>query len=226
MNNSNDPDIRAYIGATGSGKGVSIREALRRDRPKRLIIWDTLSEYSEFAKPVASLSQAIAAMSAKTFAVAFAPGGDMAAMPDKFALLCRAAFAAGDCTLLVEELADVTSPSHAPDAWRKITTQGRHRGLTVIAATQRPAHVDKHFLGGCTYLRCFTLRYEQDRKAMAGAMDVSVSEINALRTLRTPAGTEINYIERDFRIEKTTKGTIKLKNPRNGAALAAEKKQG
>lgn len=211
MDNSNKPDIRAYIGATGSGKGVSIREHLRQASPQRLIVWDPLYEYAGFAKPVQSLGQAIAAMKAPTFKVAFIPGGDVTGFEAKFAMLCRAVFAAGDCTFLVEELADVTSASRAPLEWRRVTTQGRHRGLRVIAASQRPAQVDKQFLGGCTYIRCFTLRYPQDRTAMAGAMDVPAAEITSLTTTEDEKQTTITYYERDFRCGKATKNTIKLR---------------
>lgn len=209
--NSNRPDIRAYIGATGSGKGVSIREHLRASKPDRLLVWDPLNEYGLFARPVRTLAAMVQAMQAPTFAVAFAPGEDPKTFPDKFALFCRAAFAAGNLTMLVEELADVTSPSHAPLAWRRCTTQGRHKGLRMIAASQRPAQVDKQFLGGCTYIRCFTLRYPQDRTAMAGAMSVPVSEIDTLETVEGEKGTAITYMERDFRLGKTTRNTIRMR---------------
>jgi hypothetical protein len=210
MDNSNRPDIRASRGATGSGKGVSIREHLRKEKPKRLVIWDPLSEYAEFAKPARTLADCITAMGAGSFKVAFTPGGDVKGYADKFALLCRAVFAAGNCTFLVEELADVTSASYAPLEWRRCTTQGRHRGLKIIAASQRPAQVDKQFLGGCTYMRCFTLRYPQDRAAMAGAMSVRAAQIEELQTIETHVGTEIMFFEKDFRSGKTTKNTIKL----------------
>ncbi len=212
MDNSNRPDIRAYIGATGSGKGVSIREHLKAKNPSRLLIWDPLCEYAKFAKPMHNLGDAIRAMSASGgFKVAYVPGGDVKQYPARFALLCRAIFAAGKATFLVEELADVTGPSYAPLEWRRVTTQGRHRGLSIIAASQRPAQVDKQFLGGCTYIRCFTLRYPQDRAAMAGAMDVPVRDLAALSTIEDEKKTVITFYERDFRGGNATKDTITLR---------------
>lgn len=176
----------------------------------RLIVWDPLSEYAEFANPARTLADCITAMGAGSFKVAFTPGGDVKGYAEKFALLCRAVFAAGNCTFLVEELADVTSASYAPLEWRRCTTQGRHRGLKIIAASQRPAQVDKQFLGGCTYIRCFTLRYPQDKAAMAGAMSVPRTSLDELQTIETDRGTEITYLEKDFRGGNTTKNTIKL----------------
>ena len=211
MDNSNRPDIRAYIGATGSGKGVSIREHLRKSKPSRLIVWDPLGEYGEFVtKTTAKLSELITAMQAPAFRVAYWPGNDPARFRDRFAAFCEAAFSAGNLTVLVEELADVTSPSWAPGWWRYCTTKGRHRGLKIIAASQRPAQVDKDFLGGCTYIRCFTLRYKPDRVAMASSMDVDLSDIAALTTVEAGAVTTINYLERDFRSGKTSNGSMKL----------------
>lgn len=210
MDNSNRPDIRAYIGATGSGKGVSIREHLQAEKPSRLLVWDPLGEYGQFAARETQLASVALAMKAPAFRVSYWPGNDPRQYAGRFAVFCRAAFAAGNLTMLVEELADVTSASHAPLEWRRCTTQGRHRGLRIVAASQRPAQVDKQFLGGCTYIRCFTLRYPADRAAMAGAMDVPASEISSLTTVETTRGTEITYLERDFREGKTTRGTRRL----------------
>jgi len=212
MDNSNRPDIRAYIGATGSGKGVSIRAHLKAERPARLVIWDPLGEYREFVRTTTPDLAAVAkALKAERFAVAYWPGADPTQFAERFDLFCRMVFAAGRCTVLVEELADVTTPSRAPLPWRRMNTQGRHQGLRIIAASQRPAQVDKQFLGGCTYIRCFTLRYPADRQAMAACMDVLLSDVSALSTVETATGTTIKYIERDFRAGRTEKGQVKLK---------------
>lgn len=209
-NNSNRPDIRAYIGTTGSGKGVSIREHLKTERPARLLVWDPLGEYGQFVTTTTpKLADLAKHASGAAFRVAYYPGADPNGYADKFALFCRIAFAAGNCTVLIEELSDVTKPSYAPLPWRRLTKQGRHRGLRLIAASQRPADVDKNFFGGCTYIRVFTLRYADDEKAMAAVMKVPVAEIAALMTTEAGNVTTINYIERDFRDQKTTKGTIK-----------------
>ncbi len=210
-NNSNRPDIRAYIGATGSGKGVSVRAHLKAERPTRMLVWDPLGEYGDFVTAtVGDLAKLGQAAQRATFRVAYWPGNDPKEYAERFAMFCRIAFAAGDLLMLVEELADVTSPSFAPQPWRRCTTQGRHRGLRIVAASQRPAQVDKQFLGGCTYIRCFTLRYPADRTAMAQCMDVPQPQVAALVTIEDERRTTINYIERDFREGKTTTGAIKL----------------
>lgn len=211
MDNSNRPDIRAYIGATGSGKGVSIRAHLDEEPLTRFLAWDPLGEYGKYGTTMTSLAGVAKALQAPSFRVAFNPGPNPKEFAPKFAMLCRIAFAAGKLKYLVEELADVTGPSFAPLEWRRCTTQGRHRGLRIVAASQRPAQIDKQFLGGCTYIRCFTLRYPADRQAMAGAMDVPLLDINSLSTVEGERKTVITYMEKDFRAGKTQRGTIELK---------------
>lgn len=212
MDNSNKPNLRLYCGATGSGKGVSIREYWQQLKPRRALIWDPLGEYGKFAThrtgkigDVARIAQGPA------FVVAYCPGPDTSTYKEKFELFCRIAFAAGNLVLFIEELADVTSPSYAPLAWRQCTKKGRHAGLQIIAATQRPADIDKHFLGGCTYIRCFTQRFPADAKAMAGAMKLPLADIDRLETIEEPGGaTVLTWIEKDFRTGKTTPGRRRM----------------
>ena len=204
MDNSNKPNLRLYCGATGSGKGVSVREYWAKLKPRRALIWDPLGEYAKFATHVVSnLGEVARIAKQKTFVVVYVPGPDVRTYDDKFSLFCRIAYAAQNLVL--------TAPTHAPLAWRQCTKKGRHAGLQIIAATQRPADIDKHFLGGCTYIRCFTQRFPADAKAMAGAMKLHVNEINALETIETDSGaTVLNWIEKDFRTAKTTHGSKKM----------------
>lgn len=196
-------DVRAFIGATGSGKGIGIRQHIARDKPARLMIFDPMHEYGDLAKPVQTVGQVIAAMRGKSWRVAWQPadGTDYEgkAFKAQFEIFCKAAFALGDCWLLVEELELVTRPTWAPPAWRNCTKRGRHQGLTVIGASQRPADCDKAFLSSCTYIRCHGLREYGDRQRMAQALDVDIGQIEALATrTKSDRETEITYFERDY----------------------------
>ena len=215
MDNSNKPSLRAYIGATGSGKGVSVREHLKLEKSDRLVVWDPLREYGQFGKYVTTIQELCKALASPKFTVCYWPGAEVAAFPAKFDLFCRAVFAAGNCTVHIEELADVTTPSHAPPSWRRITKQGRHQGLRVIAATQRPADCDKAFLSGVTYIRAFMLRWPKDKKVIAECMDEPLQEVSSLTTVEKPDGsTHITYLEKDFRAGTRGKKTIVLKGKR------------
>lgn len=213
MTSANRPSIRAYIGASGSGKGVSVEAHLKAEKPARLVVWDPQDEWAALGRVVTSVDQLREAMKRPTWRLVYQPGMDSKKFPARFSAFCEVAYTAGDCTMLVEELADVTSPSWAPPAWGRCCTSGRHRGLCVIACTQSPALVDKKFLGNATYIRCFTLREEPHRKRMALALDVPIAQVNALQTVELPDGTgaDITFYERDFRTGERGQKTIKLR---------------
>lgn len=210
----NKPCIEAYIGATGSGKGVSIKRRLKTLGAKHLLIWDPRDEYGAEAPSYSDRRSLTLAFHGKKGRIkARYVANDREKLADQFDFVCRLAFDVGNMTFLAEELSDVTQPSWAPPAWRKLLTQGRHKAMVILGAAQRPAMIDKAFLGGCTYIRCFTLRYPQDRKAMADAMDVDRARIDALATTEDDVrGTVIGYLERDFRTADEAKaGNIKFR---------------
>jgi hypothetical protein len=222
---TNKPNLEAYIGSTGSGKGVSIKARLKTLLAEGwpLIVWDPRDEYGDFAKRATAVQvlDAVAAIKrgGTPPAVRFVHDGK-SNLAKAFAWLCEAAFRAGGCVFLAEELSDVTTASLAPPEWKRILTQGRHQGMYVIGAAQRPALIDKTFLGQCTYVRVFNLRYADDRKAMAKAMDVDEAKISELRTTddedagKPFINTEINFLERDFRRGVLQAGQIKLRKKR------------
>lgn len=208
----NRPMVWAYIGASGSGKGVSINKALAQLKPQRLLIWDPRDEYGKHAKKITTLPALVAEFKkagAGPVRVRYVAGSSMP-LAQAFALVCALAFEVGSLVFLAEELSDVTTASQAPAAWRRCITQGRHRGLHIIGAAQRPALIDKTFLGNCTFIRCFTLRYSDDRAAMAKALDVPLADVSALQTVETDKATTIAFLERDFRAGTQQAGTIRL----------------
>lgn len=209
-------DIRAFCGATGTGKGIGINQALKELKPPRLIIFDPLREYGHVAKPVATVRQVITAMQAKNFKVAWQPHEDTdyesKAFKEDFSLFCKAAFRAGDLCMLVEELELVTRPSWAPAAWRNCTKRGRHTGLVIMAATQRPADADKAFWSSCTYIRCHALRETGDGERMAKVLKTTYEQIDKLQTIAVNANeTRITYYEKDFNTGECGEKTITLK---------------
>lgn len=196
-------DIRAFVGTTGSGKGVGINEHLAALKPKRLIVFDPLKEYGEMGQVVTSVQGVLTAMKKPNFKVIWQPDDeteyDKQPFKDDFALFCRGAFLVGELCMLVEELELVTRPTWAPAAWRNCTKRGRHKGLIIIAATQRPADADKAFWSSCSYIRCHALRETSDKDRMARVLDVPYEQINDLETIAvSQTKTSITYYERDF----------------------------
>lgn len=205
-------DIRAFVGSTGSGKGVGINGDLDALNPSRLVAFDPLKEYGERGQIVTTVDAAIEAMMRATFRVIWQPDDDTdydsKEFKKDFQRLCKAVFMVGTLVFLVEELELVTRPTWAPPAWRNCTKRGRHKRLIIIAATQRPADADKAFWSGCSYIRCHSLRESGDKDRMAKVLDVPYEQINALKTLElSDTKTQITYYERhfskDIRGEKT-----------------------
>ena len=91
----------------------------------------------------------------------------------RFDALCSIAYELGDLTLLVEELQLVTTPSWAPPAWSDCTLRGRHRRLSIIGLSQRPASVDKNFLSNCSTVSTCRLNFEEDVQCMARMLGVA-----------------------------------------------------
>lgn len=173
----------AVLAASEMGKGVWLKARLKETRPDRLIIWDTNDEYDAAARAVATFGELLRAIAAPRFAVRYVPKArkdkDLRAEFEDF---CTIAYAAAGATIVVEELADVTAPSYAPPAWRKLNTRGRHhQGLTLYWCSQSPAFIDKASLGNATHLHVGYLGEPRHRQAAAAHMGCSAEHIDALR---------------------------------------------
>lgn len=200
---ANEADVIAVIGATGSGKGVYIKNYALTKAERRLWIWDYMQEYGPLVDlSTGALGTALQAVGGKTFRVAFKPSYDDKTRAKQFDLFCKAAVAAGNLRMVVEELAFVTSPAHAPAGWKAATSIGRHKGLRLIGASQRPAQVDKAFWSNCTEIHCGFLNYEDDQKVMARALGVALSDIQGLKPLE--------YIHKNVRTKEIVTGKVKI----------------
>lgn len=189
---ANKAQIIAVMGASGSGKSTFIKRLLRKPKPARLMIWDPMREYSEFGQVFDTLCLLVDHLGrdSKKFAVVFQPSVNDKARARQFDVFCGLSMALGDLTLVVEELKFVTRPGYAPVRWSAVTMTGRHKGLTVIGASQRPASIDKDFLGNCTMIRTGRLAYPEDVKALSKSMQVPDADIAALKPLE--------WIEKDM----------------------------
>lgn len=173
----------AVLAASEMGKGVWLKATLKANRPTRLLIWDTNDEYDALARRVASFTDLLRAIAKPAFAVRYVPKArkdrDLRA---EFEAFCTIAYSAAESTIVVEELADVTAPSYAPPAWRKLNTRGRHhQGLTLYWCSQSPAFIDKASLGNATHLHVGYLGEPRHRQAAAAHMGCTAEAIDALR---------------------------------------------
>jgi hypothetical protein len=199
----NDARIWAFIAQSGMGKGLLMKAALRRLKPRRIIILDTKDENGEFGEMLPTLRDVTLASFKKEFRVRYrCRGVTLKDRRNEFEALCTIASKAGNCTYLIEELGRYTSPSWAPPAWADCTNDGRHDGLHIIAASQFPAQLDKAFLGNATEMWCGYLGEKPHRVVMAEKMDIEPDKIKALQRF------EFLHFDRDARTVKPIKAKI------------------
>lgn len=212
-----DLQIWAVVGASGTGKGLWVKQRLRDLAPARFVAWDFKNEYQEFGRQVETLAQLRQAMiSAGEGPGRFryvCRGAGEKTLRREFEALCELVYSWEHCIFVAEELANVTTPGWAPASWRKMTTSGRHAGVHIIGATQTPALVDKTFLGNATMVHCCALREFQHRQAVARSMDVDEARIAAL--------VKFQYLEKDFDTGEVRDGWVKVPGKRQPAARPA-----
>jgi DNA helicase HerA-like ATPase len=198
-------NITAVFGATGSGKSLFVKSQIAGVR--RLIVFDSMGEYiAEGLTVIRSARALLEAVKAKEFRVAFVPAAADKARADQFAFVCDLAFRAKNLMLVVEELRFLTKPSWAPMEWARINSQGRHANLSVIGTSQRPASVDKDFVGNCTRVRSGRLAYDDDARAVAKVLRIPEGELLELPPLA--------YIERELTTGNVSRGVIALPKSR------------
>ena len=173
------------MGARGTGKTAWATRQPEYVGARRLVVWDLMREAAHASLPATeSLAEFIGQLKAKTFRVAFRPSPDDAKREAQFEVWCRACLLAGHLTAHVEELAFVTKPHKAPPAWRRMILLGRHEPhvLTIIGTSQRPAQVDKEFLGNADVLHVGRL-IGADAEGPARILGVKPQELENLPDL-------------------------------------------
>lgn len=176
---------------------------------ERLLVFDSVGEFSRSRRvaPVRTLE----ALGELVLADVRAPGafryGYVGPVSrEHFDTFCRLAWVwlrsrAG--TLVVEELADVTSPGKAPAAWGAIVRKCRHINRAhVFALTQRPAESDKTIVGNAAVVHAGFFNFPEDCDYMGKILRVPAEELAALP--------EFHYLERDMRARVTTRGVTRL----------------
>lgn len=173
-----DADIIAVFGGSGTGKSWRFRDLTKKD--KRLVVWDSMAEYDDLTIIDGDMKLLIALMSRrKRFRVSFRP--DFERLDLQFKQFCAAVYAIGNMRVGVEELNEVTKPSYAPPKWKGVCSRGRHRGLQIVGMSQRPASVDKDFIGNATEIYSGRLPFAPDWKSLAGKFGKDAPKLETLK---------------------------------------------
>lgn len=182
----------AAFGARGTGKTAWVIQLIAKSRPKRLLVWDYKHDPSlrqGMGDPFTSLADVARAAKAPAFKVRYLVNHDLD-IAAQFDLFCRIAYFAGNLTMFVDELPEVTKANRAPPAWKKCVNVGReyvHEGktksLTIIGAGQRPSECDKTFIANCDIVHTGRLGDMGDAKRISTSWGIGVGELSNLPDL-------------------------------------------
>ena len=162
-----DAELTAIFGRRGCGKST-ICKALLKSR-SRVVVFDPCDEYSAGRGWVRvtsrkALAEAIAKRISKGFKIAYVPpeGDHIEALHWVAEIIWRAGEGGRNrhITLVIEE-ANMALPKHAlprdRSAAKRLILQGRHRGIEMIAVTQRPSLLSSDFIGNCATIYAFAV---------------------------------------------------------------------
>lgn len=209
------PDGRGFLVAGASGSGKSAWTIQQCGAAPRLLVWDTMGEWSERlrlkrAGSIADLHRLIVADLPR--GAGFRVGYTGPITREHFEAFCRLAWVwlrAHVGVLVIEELSDVTTPGKAPAAWGEIVRKGRHVGATVYALTQNPAESDKTIANNAAVLHCGMLAFHRAREYMAHFLDVPLQDVAGLQ--------QLEWIERDMRSRELRTGRVTFPKARRRA---------
>lgn len=173
---------------SGSSRCGKTAKTTRLVRPfKTVFIWDIEAQWCKLQgyKKVSSLAELKRiAVSGKEGRYAYVSGGNL---KEEFELFCMCVFFYGqyfgECAVVAEELADVTTTAKAGDNWGMLCRRGLKRGISIFAISQRWAEADKTAFGNASDYYIFTQSSLDDARYMSKKTGVELERIWNLNPL-------------------------------------------
>lgn len=160
---------RLFItGSTGTGKTYLARALFASRLPPRLVI-DPKADVAATGGAYADTRQAV------TFAdpARLPDAGSLRFVPrdpfdlDAYDRLARTLWERPGIFVWLDEAGIILPAQGAPRAMLRLVTQGRARGIGMIALHQRPLEVARAYLGNAEYLAAFRLGHPDDIETLA-----------------------------------------------------------
>jgi len=200
--------LSVVSGASRNGKSAYTMREL--ENFEFALAWDVDEEYAGngFVKAngIADLINIIKQKGSKPLRVACVPK-DLGEFDD----FCKIALAwakdirdnkLGQLGVVVEETADVTTPSKAPANFRILIGRGMKLGISLFCVTQRPSESDKTSLGNAKNIITFYMTRAADRDYMAREIGCDASDIEELDKL--------HYLKKDVDNRKIVAGKLEF----------------
>lgn len=186
-------------GASRSGKSAYVRRQVQTDR--RVIAWDPEDQWSQergFRRITSRAELLTACQTPGHGRFAFVAGGDLPAAFDFWAgVVMYWGRYLGGCTVIAEELADVTTSAKAPGNWGILLRRGLKRGITIYAISQRWAEADKTAIGNASEFVLFRQSSARDVQYLARMTRVPADQLEGLKPLEW-----VRYDAATFQLER------------------------
>lgn len=180
-----DGQLVIISGSSRCGKTVKTTRLVRGF--ETVFVWDIEAQWCKQKgyKKINSLSELKKLVKAGTRGrFAYVSGGNLKAEFELFCM-CVSYYGTfhGQCAVVAEELADVTSTAKAGDNWGMLCRRGLKRGISIFAISQRWAEADKTALGNATDFYLFRMASGSDIEYMSKKTRVPISRLELLKPL-------------------------------------------
>ena len=199
--------IYAFLGSSGCGKTTAMGKMLNKPRRKRTLVWSPKEAIDNYAakwpgsvvvRSSVDVLMALKAAGKGEVHIVFVPPIERKSREKLFDMTCQIAIKARNLTFIAEELHTVTRANWAPDGWTELVSMGRGYGIEIFGCSQRPASMDKDFMGNCSLVRTGRLSYPEDGKTVAKSLGVPVDIVAKLNGFQ--------YVQRDMNTGQITSG--------------------
>jgi hypothetical protein len=158
--------IVACVGRKGVGKSTWLGAHL--GYCPRFVVFDPLAEYDSVSNRTDSLRRLEQFLNwsrdRDAFAARYIPSGEP---EEEIEGVSALVYERGDLCLVCEEIALYTQPGYAPPLLGKLVRTGRHRGIDICWATQRPAECSKTITALTDLWGLFSLTEPRDIEAIS-----------------------------------------------------------
>ncbi len=171
-----------YLAGT-SRSGKSRHAMVLASRHKRLLIWDPDDEWSSHGATRIDVNDAARFRDICRRKTAGQYTFVAPATLEWFEFFCQCAWVwlrLYPGAVVVEELADVTSPGKAAGAWGMICRRGKKFGAWIYGISQRPAECDKTAISNADEIHCHAVVRPVDQRYMAEFIGATQDQVAAL----------------------------------------------
>lgn len=160
-------------GKRGSGKSSWLKQYARGFG--RVLVWDPKAEYGQALgiEPIRDLAELVRRCAEPR--LVYVP---RRVSREVFDFVCKLVFYHRHRSLfLVDELGSVSRHNQIVPHWDLIEREGRHHGIELAGASQRPVMIDSQMIANATRLVVFRLGHERDRTMMAAELGIDPEQL-------------------------------------------------